>query len=86
MKGSVEVEVLEETGLGVYLGVCSYCLARAHARTGDSIAIAGYLGKTDAFDKALGDFAVTYADQTKRDYQLLVEAMDSGRIIAQTGV
>lgn len=86
MKGSVEVEVLEETGLGVYLGVCSYCLARAHARTGDSIAIAGYLGKTDAFDKALSEFAVTYADQTKRDYQLLVEAMDSGRIIAQTGV
>ncbi|UCD99247.1 MAG: DUF2252 domain-containing protein [Chloroflexota bacterium] len=86
MKGSVDVAMLEETGLGTYLGVCSLCLARAHARTGDSVTIAGYLGKSDSFDKAIGKFAVAYANQAERDYQALVEAVDSGRIIAQTGV
>ena len=86
MKGSVDVAALDETGLGTYLGVCSACLARAHARTGDPAAIAGYLGKSDAFDKAIGSFAMAYADQTERDHQALVEAVKSGRIEAEQGI
>ena len=86
MKGSVDVATLDEAGLGTYLAVCSLCLARAHARTGDPAAIAGYLGKSKAFDKAIGKFAEAYADQAEKDYQALVEAVDSGQIIAQTGV
>jgi len=86
MKGSVDVATLDEAGLGTYLAVCSLCLARAHARTGDSLAIAGYLGKSDAFDKAIAKFAIAYADQAERDYQALVEAVNSGQIVAQTGV
>jgi uncharacterized protein (DUF2252 family) len=86
MKGSVDVATLDEAGLGTYLAVCSLCLARAHARTGDPAAIAGYLGKSDAFDKAIGKFAEAYADQAERDYQALVEAADSGQIVARTGV
>jgi uncharacterized protein (DUF2252 family) len=86
MKGSVDVATLDESGLGTYLAVCSLSLARAHARTGDPAAIAGYLGKSKAFDKAIGKFAEAYADQAEKDYQALVEAVDSGRIIAQTGV
>ncbi len=86
MKGSVDIARLDETGLATYLAVCSLCLARAHARSGDAAAIAGYLGKSDAFDQAIGRFAEAYADQAERDYQALVAAVDSGRIRAQTGV
>ena len=86
MKGSVDVATLDQTGLGTYLGVCSASLARAHARTSDPAAIAGYLGKGEAFDKAIGEFALAYADQTDRDHQALAEAVDSGRITAQTGI
>lgn len=86
MKGSVDVATLDEAGLGTYLAVCSLSLARAHARTGDPAAIAGYLGKSSKFDKAISRFAVAYADQAERDYQALVGAVESGRIIAQTGV
>ena len=86
MKGSVDITTLDEAGLGTYLAVCSLSLARAHARTGDPAAIAGYLGKSKAFDKAIGRFAEAYADQAERDYQALVEAVDSGRITAQTGI
>ena len=86
MKGSVHVETLDEDGLGTYLGVCGSCLARAHARTSDPAAIAGYLGKNDSFDIAIGEFAMAYADQAERDHQALVEAVKSGRITAETGV
>jgi uncharacterized protein (DUF2252 family) len=86
MKGSAHVEAMDETGLGVYVGVCSLCLARAHARTGDSAAIAGYLGKKDPFDAAIGDFAMAYADQTERDYKALLKAVKSGRITAEKGI
>jgi uncharacterized protein (DUF2252 family) len=78
MKGSVDVSTLDERGLGAYLAVCSLCLARAHGRTGDPVAITGYLGKGDVFDQAIGKFAVPYADQTEQDYQLLVDAVNSG--------
>ena len=86
MKGSVDVETLDEVGLGTYLGVCSICLARAHARTGNPAAIAGYLGKSNTFDKAISDFALAYADQTELDHQSLVKAVESGRITAQMGI
>jgi RPA family protein len=62
------------------------CLARAHARTGDSAWISGYLGSGTVFDEAIGDFAVDYADQAERDYQALVSAVEAGKIVAQTGI
>jgi uncharacterized protein (DUF2252 family) len=86
MKGSVDVSVLDEAGLGTYLAVCSICLARAHARSGDAAAISGYLGQGKAFEEAIADFAVAYADQTERDHQALVDAVSSGRIAAETGI
>jgi hypothetical protein len=72
--------------MGTYLAVCSACLAHAHARTSDAPVIAGYLGRGEVFDKAIGDFALAYADQTERDYQALVEAVESGRVEAETGI
>jgi hypothetical protein len=69
-----------------YARLCAATLARAHARTGDRIAIASYLGKQDTFDRALADFATAYADQNERDYQALLEAVRSGRVQAQTGL
>ncbi len=86
MKGSVNVAKTSEEGLKTYLELCAVCLARAHARTGDPSAISGYLGKGNDFDKAVANFAMAYADQTEADYQLLVEAVDSGRIVAAKGI
>jgi uncharacterized protein (DUF2252 family) len=86
MKGSFDVTKLDAKGLETYLRVCSVCLARAHARTGDAPAISSYLGSGVVFDKAISKFAVAYADQTLRDHQALVDAVDSGRIVAEAGV
>ena len=86
MKGSFDVTKLNAKGLGTYLGVCGVCLARAHARTGDATAISGYLGSGDVIDRAIADFAVTYADQTERDHQALVDAVSSGQFEAQVGI
>jgi uncharacterized protein (DUF2252 family) len=86
MKGSVDVSTLDEDGFKTYVGVCAVCLARAHARAGDSAAISGYLGKGKSLGKAIADFAEAYADQTERDYQALVEAIESGRVAAETGI
>jgi uncharacterized protein (DUF2252 family) len=86
MKASFDVANLDSTGLETYLKVCGLCLARAHARTGDAAAISGYLGSGDVFDKAIRDFAVAYANQTENDHQVLVDAVDSGVIIAEPGV
>jgi hypothetical protein len=66
--------------------MCSWVLARAHARSGDRIAIAAYLGAGDAFDRAIADFADAYAEQNRRDYDALREAVESGRVKAQAGV
>jgi uncharacterized protein (DUF2252 family) len=85
-KGSADIEQMTPEGMTVYGGLCGWTLARAHARSGDGIAIATYLGKGDAFDKALLAFSRDYADQNDRDYQALVKAVDSGRVVAQTGV
>lgn len=86
MKGSADVSEMDYDNLKTYLGVCAVCLARAHARTCDSAGIAGYIGKKDHFPKAIGDFAVAYANQTERDYQALLEAVESGRIAAERGI
>ena len=77
---------LDVDGLATYLAVCAACLARAHARAGEPAAISGYLGGSDVFDKAISKFAVAYADQTEKDYQALVDAVNNGHIVAETGV
>jgi uncharacterized protein (DUF2252 family) len=80
MKGSVELEHIPALYLQRYAGLCGAVLARAHARTGDAIQIAGYLGKSDSFDEALAEFAVRYADQNEADYQLFCQAVEDGRL------
>ena len=85
-KGSATIELMEASTLALYARVCGSTLAKAHARSGDSIAIASYLGTNEVFDHALSAFAEAYADQNERDYQALKQAADSGRIKAQTGL
>jgi uncharacterized protein (DUF2252 family) len=85
-KGSAEVELMNPAALDVYGRMCGWTLARAHARSGDRIAIAAYLGKGDCFDRAMASFAEAYADQNERDYNTLQEAAASGRVAAETGV
>jgi len=85
-KGSAVVESLVPRGMAAYGKMCGWTVARAHARSGDRIAIASYLGKSDAFDQALVRFAETYADQNERDYKALQAAVDAGRVKAQTGL
>jgi len=86
MKGSVDVEALEPVGLNFYAGICGWTLARAHARSGDPVAIAAYLGEGDHFDRAVTDFAERYADQNERDYQAFTTAIRSGRLHALEGL
>jgi uncharacterized protein (DUF2252 family) len=86
MKGSAEVETMAPLGLGVYARICGWTLARAHARSGDPVAIAAYLGKRDTFDRSITDFSQGYADQNERDYQAFVGAIRSGRLQALEGV
>jgi uncharacterized protein (DUF2252 family) len=85
-KFSLVIESMIPSGLGMYGALCGWTLARAHARSGDRIAIASYLGGSDVFDRSIADFAVTYADQNERDHQALVDAVASGRITADRGV
>jgi len=85
-KYSLVVEAMEPAGLAAYGKACGWTLARAHARSGDRIAIAAYLGKSDSFDRALVPFAQAYADQNERDYAALQEAVASGRVKAETGL
>jgi hypothetical protein len=70
-------------GMRLYGEVCGWTLARAHARSGDRIAIAAYLGGSDVFDRAITEFAAAYADQNERDHEALVAAVASGRIAAE---
>jgi len=85
-KGSAVVEAMEPKTMEVYATLCGQTLARAHARSGDPVAIASYLGTSDAFDRALAAFAERYADQNERDYAALRVAADTGRITARTGL
>jgi uncharacterized protein (DUF2252 family) len=86
MKGSADVEAMTPLPLTFYAWTCGWTLARAHARSGDPIAIAACLGDGDAFDKSVTDFAQRYADQNERDYQQFVRAIRSGRMEALEGV
>jgi len=85
-KGSAIVEMMDPTALGLYARLCGQTLARAHARSGDSVAIASYLGSSESFDRRMADFAEIYADQNERDFQALNEAVRSGRIEATPGL
>jgi uncharacterized protein (DUF2252 family) len=86
MKGSAEVETATPLALTFYASQCGWTLARAHARSGDPIALAAYLGKSDAFDQSITDFSERYADQNDQDYQAFAEAVRSGRLHAVEGV
>jgi uncharacterized protein (DUF2252 family) len=81
-KGSADIRGMTPAGMNLWGQMCGWTLARAHARSGDRVAIASYLGKSDAFDRAIVDFAISYADQSQRDHALLREAVESGRLDA----
>ncbi len=82
-KLSMPIETMVPRGMRAYGQLCGWTLARAHARSGDRIAIAAYLGGTDVFDQAITRFATAYADQNERDHKSLVDAVASGRITAE---
>jgi uncharacterized protein (DUF2252 family) len=86
MKGSATVEAMSPRSLTSYANLCAWTLARAHARSGDPVAIAAYLGTSDQFDRAVTDFSQRYADQNERDYEAFVGAVRSGRLQALEGV
>jgi uncharacterized protein (DUF2252 family) len=81
-KGSAQIESMTPFTMGIYARLCGATLSRAHARSGDPIAIASYLGGGDKFDGAMGDFAEAYADQNERDYEAFAAAVESGRVEA----
>jgi hypothetical protein len=86
MKGSALVESMKPLILTIYARECGWTLARAHARSGDPIAMAAYLGKKQAFDQSIADFSERYADQNEKDYQAFADAIRSGRLEAIEGV
>ena len=79
-KGSAVIEAMKPSTMAGYARLCGWTLARAHARSGDAVAIAGYLGSGDRFDRALARFAESYADQNERDHAALQAAVESGRV------
>ena len=85
-KGSADVDSMLVPGATLYARICAATLARGHARWGDRIAIASYLGKGDAFDQAIADFSATYADQNEKDYEAFAAAVKSGQLTARTGL
>jgi Uncharacterized protein conserved in bacteria (DUF2252) len=85
-KFSLDIDRLMPRDMRLYGELCGWTLARAHARSGDRIAIAAYLGRSDVFDQAIMEFAATYADQNERDYQALVDAVAQGRVRAERSV
>ena len=86
MKGGIGVDGLGPTRFRLYAEACGAALARAHARSGQAATIAGYLGRSDTFDRAIVEFAEAYADQTERDHAALLEAIRSGKIEALEGI
>jgi Uncharacterized protein conserved in bacteria (DUF2252) len=85
-KASADLSTLSEDGLHAYTRACGWSLARAHARSGDRLAIAAYLGRGSAFDRAIVRFASAYADQNELDHQRLADAVAAGEVIAESGV
>jgi hypothetical protein len=86
MKGSAIVEGMSPAAMGLYAGFCGWTLARAHARSGDPVAIAAYLGTDGAFDAAMTEFSLRYADRNEEDYEQFAKAVRSGRLEALEGV
>jgi hypothetical protein len=86
MKGAAEVETMPIEGMAFYAGICGWTLARGHARSGDPVAIAAYLGTSDRFDKSITDFSERYADQNEQDYNAFTDAIRTGRITAAEGM
>jgi hypothetical protein len=82
-KFSLDVDAMVPGGMRMYGQLCGWTLARAHARSGDAIAIAAYLGGSDIFDQAIVQFADAYADQNERDHDAVLEAAKAGRIVAE---
>jgi hypothetical protein len=85
-KFSLTIENMVPLGMRLYGELCGWTLARAHARSGDRVAIAAYLGGSDVFEQAVAEFAAKYADQNERDYQALLHAVSSGRLTAERDV
>jgi uncharacterized protein (DUF2252 family) len=85
-KTSADVEAMAPPGMAIYGRMCGWTLARAHARSGDCIAISSYLGNSDTFDRAIERFAETYADQNELDHRALLQAVASGRVVAESGM
>jgi uncharacterized protein (DUF2252 family) len=85
MKFALDISIMKPIHLTRYAEVCGWTLARAHARSGDASRIYGYIGKSDTFDRAIGTFAELYAEQTERDCELFLDAIESGEITAETG-
>jgi uncharacterized protein (DUF2252 family) len=85
-KGSADIDAMTVAGMRLWGEMCGWTLARAHARSGDRIAVASYLGKSDEFDRAIDEFSIAYADQNERDYGVLQQAARSGRVVADPGV
>jgi uncharacterized protein (DUF2252 family) len=82
MKGSMSIQLMDPLQLDYYGRLCGWALARAHARTARATLISGYLGSSEAFDHAIADFAIAYANQNEKDYQRLREAISAGRVLA----
>jgi hypothetical protein len=85
-KASADLSTLSGPGLHAYARACGWSLARAHARSGDRLAVAAYLGAGATFDRAIAHFATAYSDQNELDYRRLAEAVAAGEILAATGV
>jgi hypothetical protein len=83
-KASVSIDTMDPKALCVYGGICAWTLARAHARSGDPVALGAYLGASATFDQSIADFSLSYADQNEVDHQSLVDAIASGNIPAET--
>ena len=86
MKGGANLAAMTASMLRSYAALCGWALARGHARSGDRVQIAAYLGRSDRFDRAIAAFATAYADQTERDHAALVADVRSGRIAAEIGI
>jgi hypothetical protein len=85
-KISADIGAMRPADMTLYARLCASTLARAHARSGDASAIAGYLGSADTFDRAIAVFAEAYADQNERDHAALLDAVRGGRVKARTGL
>ena len=84
-KDRLEISTLDPKALAMYAGYCAWTLARAHARSGDRVAIASYLGGKDLFDQAIADFSAAYADKNERDFARLEKAAADGQIAVERG-